>query len=122
MGAELERGAKAIVRVARWHLDVDDGDVGAKALRPAQEVIRGSGLCDDLEPGSLEYPRDPLAQEYVVLADDHADRHSSKLLLERRPGEQGAKLAVWQVVLSDERRGTGRAHASRRHRIATGPR
>ena len=38
----------------------------------AHQLLRVAGLPDDLHPGLLEQPHDPLAQQHRVLGDDYA--------------------------------------------------
>jgi hypothetical protein len=41
----------------------------------AQKIRGVAGLSDDVEPCLDEQPRDSLAQQHVVLADHHSQRH-----------------------------------------------
>jgi hypothetical protein len=72
--AKLERRPQPVVGALRRHPHVDHRDVGPVGKRLAQEVVRVPGLGGDLESGLAEEPRDALAQEHVVLSDDHAPR------------------------------------------------
>jgi hypothetical protein len=51
--------------------------------------------------------RHALAQQHVILADHHADRHGSTVLAPVIPREQLRKGGVRQVVLGDESDGAG---------------
>jgi hypothetical protein len=81
--AQLERRAQPVVLPARRHLHVDDRDVGPVRARLAQEVDGVARLRDDVQSRLREDPRDPRAEEDVVLADHHADRRH---VLNRTPG------------------------------------
>src|ERR687897_3838038 len=107
LAAQLERRSQPVVLVVGRHLDVDYGYVGPVCARPSQEILCVPGLSHDLEACALEYPRDALAQEDVVLADHDAKRHGLTLLPLAGPSEQSPQLAAREVVLGDE---PGRSH------------
>src|SRR5262249_58963855 len=56
----------------RRHADVDERDVRLVHPDVTQEVFRRAALRDDLEPGVLEQPRDPLAQQHGIVCEDYA--------------------------------------------------
>ena len=71
---DLARGSEALVRVGRRHADVDHGDVRLVHRDVAEQVLRRSGLRDDLEAGLLEQPGDALAQQHRVVREHDAAR------------------------------------------------
>ena len=105
--AQLERRAQAVVLVVGRHLDVDDRHVGPVRAGAPEEVVGVAGLRHDLQARALEDPRDALAEEDVVLADDDPDRHRPSLL--SRLGREEAEHAAGKLVLGDEPDGAGRA-------------
>ena len=70
VGADLARGAQALVGVARRHPDVDHGDVGLVGADLAEQVLGVAGLAGDLESRVLEQAHEALAQQHGVLGDD----------------------------------------------------
>jgi signal transduction histidine kinase len=72
--AQLHRRDQAVVVTVRRHLDVHDDDVRAVGQCLGQQVVGVPGLGHHLETGLGQQAHDPLAHEYVVLADDHAQR------------------------------------------------
>jgi predicted TPR repeat methyltransferase len=84
--ADRERGAQAVVRRLRRHLDIGDDDVGLVGVRLADEVRRLGRDGHDLEPALLENAHDALAHERLVLADDDADRHGPEATPVAVPG------------------------------------
>ncbi len=76
--AQLLGGAQAVVGAAGRHLHVDHDDVGSVRERLAQEVLGVAGGRDDVEALGGEQPLDPRAQQHVVLADHHSQRHRRK--------------------------------------------
>ena len=70
VGADLARGAQALVGVRRGHADVDHGDVGLVGADLAQQVLGVAGLAGDLEARVLEQAHEALAQQHGVLGDD----------------------------------------------------
>jgi hypothetical protein len=68
-GADLDRGAQAVVGETRRHSDVGDHDVGpVGAGQPEQ--IGGVGGAGDRQARPLEHPHYSLADERLVLPDD----------------------------------------------------
>src|SRR4051812_4686088 len=80
--SQLDGRAEPVIRIARWHLDVDEGDVGPVGERFAEKVLGVAGARRDLETGVSEQARDPFSQQYIVLADDHTQRagHTTTVL------------------------------------------
>ena len=74
LGADLVRGAQALVGVRRRHAHVDDGDVGLVGADLAQQVLGVAGLAGDLEARLLEQARETLAQQHGVVGDHDAER------------------------------------------------
>ena len=56
---------------------------GRLASARRKKVVRPPGLRHDLQAGALQDPGDPLAQQDIVLAEYHAQRHRSIVLLLR---------------------------------------
>ena len=83
--ADLHRGAQAVVGVGRRHLDVDDRDVGPVRADLAAQVDRVARLADDVEARLLEQPAQPLAEEQLVLADDHPHGGVAAIHVRRGP-------------------------------------
>ena len=74
VGADLVRGAQALVGVGGRHPDVDDGDVGVVGADLAQQVLGVTGLAGDLEARLLEQAREALAQQHGVVGQHDAKR------------------------------------------------
>ena len=74
LGADLVRGAQALVGVRRRHPHVDDGDVGLVGADLAQQVLGVARLAGDLEARLLEQPRETLAQQHGVIGEHDAER------------------------------------------------
>ena len=62
VGADLARGAQALVGVRRRHAHVDHGHVGLVGADLAQQVLGVAGLAGDLEARVLEQAHEALAQ------------------------------------------------------------
>jgi hypothetical protein len=88
LGADRARGVEALGRVRRRHADVDDRQVGPLRAHQRQQLGRVRGLPDDLEAGTLEHAGEPLAQEVVVVRQDHS-RHRHDAIL--TPMQGGAR-------------------------------
>jgi hypothetical protein len=71
LGLEQARGGRAFVVVGRWHPDVEHDEVG-RGLRDqlGQTVGRFEG-GDDGVALVREQPRQPVAQQRLVLGNDH---------------------------------------------------
>src|SRR4030095_2471381 len=72
--ADLPRRSQALIRVRRWHADVDDRDLRLVHADVAQQILGVPGLRDDLEPRLAEEARDALAQEHRAVGEDYGDR------------------------------------------------
>src|SRR5262245_10007282 len=76
--AQRERGPDALVGAGRGHTDVGDDDVGPLLLDGGEQLVIGAARAADRELGLvLEQRDDALANQQVVLGDDHPERHSS---------------------------------------------
>ena len=71
-GADLQRGAQALVVVGRRQPDVDDRDVGRVAAHLQEQVVGGLAAAHDLEPVLVQQRARALAQEDAVLGDHDA--------------------------------------------------
>ena len=60
--------------VARRHPDVDDHELGLVLADELDQLGRVPALAHDLEAGTLEQARQPLAEKDVVVGHDHARR------------------------------------------------
>ena len=74
VGADLVRGAQALVGVGGRHPHVDDGDVRPVRADLAQQVLGVAGLAGDLEARLLQQPREALAQQHGVIGQHDAER------------------------------------------------
>src|SRR3954447_26545140 len=89
--ADLERGAQSLVGLRRRHADVEDRDVGRARRHLFQEVLGGRALPDDVEAGLAEQPHDALAQENIIVGDDHPHGRSARIVVPS-PG----RLVTWR--------------------------
>jgi len=71
---DLACGLEPLVRVGRWHTDVDHGNVRLVHRDVAKQVVGRSGLRDDFEAGLLEQPGDAFAKQHRVVGEHHAAR------------------------------------------------
>src|SRR4051794_29801173 len=69
---------QALVGVGRGHADVHHGDVGAQVGVQPVQLVGVCGLTSDVEAGIREQPREALAEEQRVVADDYS--HGSSAL------------------------------------------
>ena len=69
LAPDLQRRAQPVVGEVRRHPHVDDGHVRLVPAHLAQQVGRVRRARHHLDPGLLEQPRDPLAQEQLVVGD-----------------------------------------------------
>jgi hypothetical protein len=74
LASQLDRRAQTVVSMPGRHVHISDHDRRTVRETPPQQIVGVAGLSDDLEPGLGKQPRDPLAQQYVVLADHHSQR------------------------------------------------
>jgi hypothetical protein len=74
--SDLRGRHKPVVGVAGRHPDVDDRDVGQRGLHLLHEVVGVVRAPDDLVAGLAQQRGDPLAQQRVVVGDDHAQAGS----------------------------------------------
>ena len=84
--ADQLRRPQALVGVRRRHADVDDRDVRARALDERAQLVGVGGEADHLEPGLLEQPRQPLAQNDGVVGDDYPHGISARSVVPRPGG------------------------------------
>ena len=83
-GAELVRGAHALVGPGRRHPDVGEHDVGRVGGDGREQRVEVLARADDLDVVlRREQPGDALAHEVVVLGHQHPDRHRTQAT--RRP-------------------------------------
>ena len=110
--SQLDRRPQAVVAVAWRHLDVRDHDTSGRCASPcAGGRRRRRPERPTSNPASVSSPRDPLAQQHVVLADHHAQRALTRrnrtrarwLLMANRRRAAARNGAFGQVVLGDER-------------------
>jgi hypothetical protein len=73
--------------VGRRHPDVDDGDVGLVGADLAHQVLRVTGLADDVEARLFEQAHETLAQEHGVVGD-----HDTQFILGHWRGRYGFRL------------------------------
>ena len=75
--------AKPVIGVIGWHLDVGDHHVRAVSARLPHQVARIGGGPYDLQPTVLQDMHDTLADDGLVLADEHPNPcwlgHATKL-------------------------------------------
>ena len=69
---QLEGGPQPVVLVIGRHLDVHDGDIRAMREPLPKQILGVARLGYDVEAGVHQQPRDPLAQQNVVLTDQNA--------------------------------------------------
>ena len=75
LGAHLAAGVEAVA-VGQAH--VEDHDVGVEQREQTTGVAQRAGLTDDLEVAvSFEGPAQALADELVVVDEEHRDRHAA---------------------------------------------
>ena len=82
--ADLLGGDEPVVGVGRRHADVHDGDVRAPRIDHPQQRVGIAAAPDDLEAGVLEQPREPVAQQRLVVGDQ--DSHGSSASSSCAPG------------------------------------
>ena len=80
------RRAQPFVGVRRRHPNVDDRDIRSRALDERAQLVGVGGEPDDLEPGLLEQPRQPLAQNDGVVGDDYPHGISARSVVPRPGG------------------------------------
>ena len=74
LASQLDRRPQTIISMPGRHVHISDHDRRTVRETPAQQIVGVAGLSDDLEPGLGKQPRDPLAQQHIVLADHHSQR------------------------------------------------
>ena len=70
--ADRLRRAQPLIGMRRRHPDVDDRHVRLRAVDELEQLLGVGGHPDDLEPGLLEQPRQPLAEDHRVVGDRYA--------------------------------------------------
>ena len=55
----------------RWHPDVDNGQFGSKLADELEQLGGVARLPHDVETGSFQQAGKPLAEQYIVVGDDH---------------------------------------------------
>src|SRR3954464_1707294 len=76
--ADRLRGGEPFVRVRWRHLDVDDDQLRPPALHQGEQLVAGGSRSCDFEAGLDQQPAEALAQERLVVRDDHAHGSSSR--------------------------------------------
>ena len=90
--ADRLRGAQALVRVGRWHPDVDDRDVREMLAGRPQERVRVADLGDHLEPRVDQETRDALRAR----GSKSSARTSRRVIGDRpMPGSRPRRSAPW---------------------------
>jgi hypothetical protein len=72
---DLRGGSQALVGERRRKTDVDEDGVGPLALDDVEQLGRGLGLPDELEPRAAEEAPQALADEQRVFGDGEPQRH-----------------------------------------------
>ena len=72
---DLRGGPQALVGERRRKTDVDEDGIGLLALDDVEQLARGLGLPDELEPRAAEEAPQALADEQRVLGDGEPQRH-----------------------------------------------
>src|SRR3954454_3126087 len=76
--ADRLRGGEAFVRVRWRHLDVDDDQLRPPPLDQGEQLVAVACRSRDLEAGLRQQSAEALAQERLVVRDNHAHGSSSR--------------------------------------------
>ena len=81
--ADLAGRVQALGGVGRGHADVHHHQLGRLVGDQGQQLAGVAGLAHDLEPRALEQAGQPLAQQDVVLGQDHpnAGRRHGRIMV-----------------------------------------
>src|SRR5215831_11330624 len=78
-------GDQALVGVGRWHLDIDDRDVGTRQLDVAVQLPGRACLTDDVEARLGQQTVKPVPEQHLIVGD-HDSHGISALIVARPPG------------------------------------
>ena len=91
LGAQLDRGARALVGLRRRHAHVDDRELGPELAHGRPQRLGVAHLRDDVVALAGQQAAQTLAHEHPVLGD-HDSQGSSPLTLVPRPGSLTTRI------------------------------
>ena len=113
LAADLLRGDEPVVGVAGRHADVEDRHVRPRQRDAAQRLGRRARLADDFDVGLGQQPREPFAQQRLVVGEHYAHGSSATrpLAVHAQHAAEGADAVVEVDQLRPGRHGGVDRHA-----------